>query len=109
MSFLWQNLGIVEVCNKEDISAPREPLTKESCPSGFSRVAQTGFFLGNKTFSHLVGPSERFYTHEKLPCVGCKVYLISRRPKIFIYWTLNFHVRERIKLRRTSVFCEMIQ
>ena len=33
-------------------------------------IAQTTFFLGTIFFSHLVGPSEQFGTHEKFSCEG---------------------------------------
>ena len=38
------------------------------------------FFLGDKLFLHLLGPSEQFGTHEKLSW-ECNVGLISRLPK----------------------------
>ena len=42
-------------------------------------IAQAAFFLGTFFFSHLVGPSKQFGTHEKLSW-GVQGWSISRRP-----------------------------
>ena len=52
-------------------------------------IAQTTFFLKDRIFSNLDGPSEQFVTHEKL---SCEVGLISRRSN----WLVAYSCFQRI-------------